>query len=64
MELLSSMQVSCKSLVMHVSSNPTDLCMIDIYENDLKVGVRLVLFVACCFHDLKESSLRCQLMHC
>lgn len=55
MQLLSSMQGSCKSLVMRVSRNPTDLSMIDIDENDLKVGVRLVgYFVACCFQDLKE----------
>lgn len=45
MQLLSSMRVkSSKSLVMRVSRNPTDLSMIDIYENDLKVGVRLVGF--------------------
>lgn len=42
--------MSSKSLVLRVSRNPTDLSMIDIYENDLKVGVRLVEFsvvVAC-----------------
>lgn len=45
MQLLSSMRVkSSKSLVVRVSRNPTDLSMIDIYENDLKVGVRLVGF--------------------
>lgn len=36
--------MSSKSLVLRVSKNPTDLSMIDIYENDLKVGVRLVEF--------------------
>lgn len=62
--------MSSKTLVMRVSKNPTDFSMIDIYENDLKVGVRLVGFfvavdvVASCFHNLKESSLRCQLLHC
>lgn len=43
--------VSCKSLVMCVARSPTDLSMIDTYEDDLQVGVRLVgFFVACCFH--------------
>lgn len=41
------------SLVMQVSRNPTDLSMIDIDENDLKVGVRLVCFCCLLFSGLK-----------
>lgn len=49
MQLLSGMKVSCKSLVMQVSRNPTDLSVTDIYENDLKGSVRLVgFFVVAC----------------
>lgn len=40
-------------LVMHVSRNPTDLSVIDIDENDLKVGVRLMCFCCLLFPGLK-----------
>lgn len=37
--------MSSKSLVMYVSRSPTDLGVTDVYENDLKAGVRLVELV-------------------
>lgn len=53
---LSSITARELSLVMLVSRNPTHLSMIDIYENDLKGGVRLVFFCCLLFPGLKGKS--------